>query len=209
MAATSRLEKASMKKFEDLKRTTKDPVELLRAHCLARGAAGIKGLGRAFRIMDDDGNRKLDKREFKKGVHDYGLDIPNDVTDQLFSILDADQNGSVDFDEFLRALRPPMTESRRSLVLRAFKKLDKTGDGVVTVDDLKGVYNVNKHPKYISGQWSEDQCLGEFLSSFDSPGHKDGIVTPEEFMNYYSGLSASIDNDAYFDLMMRHAWKLT
>lgn len=70
-----------------------------------------------------------------------------------------------------------MSQTRRSLVIRAFKKLDKTGDGVVTVEDLRGVYNVKKHSKYISGQWSEDQCLGEFLSSFDSSKNKDGIVS--------------------------------
>lgn len=28
---------------------------------------------RVFRIMDDDGSKKLDFQEFKKGIHDYGL----------------------------------------------------------------------------------------------------------------------------------------
>lgn len=30
-----------------------------------------------------------------------------------------------------------MTPSRKKLVIEAFRKLDKTGDGVVTIEDLK------------------------------------------------------------------------
>lgn len=33
-------------------------------------------------------------------------------------------------------------------------------------------------------------------------------VTTEEFMNYYAGVSASIDTDVYFIIMMKNAWKL-
>lgn len=33
-------------------------------------------------------------------------------------------------------------------------------------------------------------------------------VSKEDFLNYYAGVSASIDTDAYFILMMRKSWRL-
>ena len=46
------------------------------------------------------------------------------------------------------------------------------------------------------------------VANFDDPQNKDDTVTKEEFFSYYAGISASIDNDAYFALMMENAWKL-
>lgn len=114
----------------------------------------------------------------------------------------------------------------------AFAKLDRSGDGVVTVDDLRGVYSGRGHPKVRSGEWTEEEVLCRFLDNFDAHD-KDGQVrgcavalpaevarrtaplmpmcpqvTLAEFQDYYSGLSASVDTDEEFVAMVTSAWRL-
>ncbi|KAG9265590.1 calcyphosine-like b isoform X1 [Astyanax mexicanus] len=207
MAGTSRHDRQMAIDAKKRLSEATDPVERLRLQCLARGSAGIKGLGRVFRIMDDDNSRNLELKEFMKGLNDYGIMMEKDEAMELFRTFDKDGSGQIDFDEFLITLRPPMSNARKEVIMQAFRKLDKTGDGVITVEDLRGVYNVKNHPKYQNGEWTEDQIFRKFLDSFDSDD-KDGKVTQEEFMNYYAGVSASIDTDVYFIVMMKNAWKL-
>ncbi|XP_008324425.1 calcyphosine-like b isoform X2 [Cynoglossus semilaevis] len=208
MAGTSRHDREMVEKAKRQLQECDDPVERLRLQCLTRGSSGIKGLGRTFKIMDDDENRSLDFKEFTKGLNDFGLFMDKKETAALFQLFDRDGNGTIDFDEFLITLRPPMSKARKDVIMQAFRKLDKTGDGVITIEDLQGVYNPKYHPKYQNGEWTEEQVFRTFLDSFDTPYDKDGKVTKDEFVNYYCGVSASIDSDVYFILMMRNAWRL-
>jgi len=69
-----------------------------------------------------------------------------------------------------------MSRSRLDLIDKAFIKMDVTGDGVITVEDLKRSYDVRHHPKYISGEWTRDRVLLEFLNNFQV-GEKDEVVS--------------------------------
>ena len=47
--------------------------------------------------------------------------------------------------------------------------------------DFYRVYNARKHPKYVNGEWTEDQVFRSFLDSFDSPNDPDGRVNKTNY----------------------------
>lgn len=191
-----------------------DLVERLRTKLASRGARGIIGLGKQFRIMDDNNSRSLDLYEFTKAMKDYMLGFNDTEIKALYNYFDSDRSGSVDYDEFLRALRGPMNPFRRKLVAQAYNKLDKDRSGFIDINDIKGVYSAKTHPDVLSGKKTEEQILLEFLETFETHhslrnnNAPDHIVTKDEFDEYYNNISASIDNDQYFELMMNNAWKI-
>ena len=79
----------------------------------------------------------------------------------------------------------------------AFSKMDKSGNGFIDPEDLIDSYDASKHPDVLAGKKTADEVLREFLDTFDVGGEKDGKVTRNEFENYYSNVSASIDDDDY------------
>jgi Ca2+-binding EF-hand superfamily protein len=106
-------------------------------------------------------------------------------------------------------LQQRMNKTRRDLVDLAFDVIDRDGSGELDVADMIMMYDVTHHPEFTAGKKSKDQILRELLDVFDVGGEKDGKVTREEFRNYYQQISAAIDSDAYFELMIRNAWHIS
>ena len=58
--------------------------------------------------MDDDNSKSLNKYEFGKAINDYMLGFPAAESATLFSYFDVDGSGTIDYNEFLRAIRGPI-----------------------------------------------------------------------------------------------------
>lgn len=77
----------------------------------------------------------------------------------------------------------------------------------MTAADIKKAYDASYHPDVQSGRKTADEVFLEFMGVWETH-RKDGIVTIEEFEDYYKDISASIDGDDYFELMIRNAWHI-
>lgn len=183
-------------------------LQIVRNTVNERGNYAIRGIGRSFRIMDDGGDGMLDHEDFKYGLKDYGVHLSDPEFKCLVQAFDENGDGLISFDEFLVNLRGPLNDRRKALISQAFAILDNTGDGRVTLADIEKVYNAREHPEVIAGKKTEKEVLQEFLQQWDK-NDGDGIVTPDEFLEYYRDVSASVDDDDYFELMMRNAWHIS
>jgi Ca2+-binding EF-hand superfamily protein len=174
---------------------------------LSRSGGGILGLARNFRIIDSDRSGQLSKDEFKLAMKKFRVGLTEEEVSVLFGVYDVDKSGTIEFGEFLKGLRSKLSPQRRALVEQAFLAMDSNGSGEIDYEDLKDKYDTRHHPKVQSGEWTAKQAIDEFIGIFEGDkGNNDKVVTKEEFLDYHTGLSANIDTDDEFGIMMSNNW---
>lgn len=99
-----------------------------------------------------------------------------------------------------------MSQARLEAVKKAYAKLDVNKDGSVKLDDIAQNFDATQHPDVLSGQRTETDLFMEFMSLWDTQV-KDGIVTFEEFSDYYRDVSGTIASDAEFEKCLQDIWK--
>jgi len=177
----------------------------------AGGFPTLMAMGRQFRIIDHDHSGKLSKEEFGIALdilfRAYKVNFSPADKNALFAVLDRDRSGSVDYNEYVRAVRGDMNDFRLGWVEKAFAIFDRDRSGVVNIDDLSRAYDVSQHPGVKSGKVSREEAYTSFMDHYDT--NHDGTVTLDEFVESYNWVSASIDSDDYFELMIRNAWHIS
>jgi len=177
------------------------------------GVSNLKSLGLQFRLLDSDGGGSLSRAELELGLdkfmRGFGVHLSKAEIDELFKLFDVDGSGSVTYDEFLKGIRGTMGPERVAMVKLAFAQLDQRGKGAVTLEYIARIYDVSGNPLVKAGKLSKADALRAFMSQWHlaHKKHTDDI-TLDDFLEYYDWISASIDRDDYFELMIRNAWHI-
>jgi len=172
-----------------------------------RGSQSVRSLNRSFKIMSR-GHSRMHREDLKDGLQRYDVHVSSEDFAILLNYFDADGDGTVSVSEFMLALRGEINERRLDLIHQAYGVLDKSGDGMVTAKDVEAAYDTSSHPKVMSGEWTHAECVKEFMKLWDTQ-EADGIITLSEWEEYYRDISAGIDNDDEFELLIRNAWHIS
>ena len=95
------------------------------------------------------------------------------------------------------------------LIIEKFAKIDIDRKGYAEINLIKSLFNPNAHPDVLMNKKSEGEVFEEFIFTFDtfiSFKEKINEITFEDFIEYYSAISAAILNEDYFTDMMNGVW---
>ena len=170
------------------------------------------GLQKLFKIMDDDGSQSLSLPEFTKACRDFKIGISDENVPILFKVFDSNRDGTLNYSEFIDAVREPMNQSRRDLVEQVYSFIDEDGSGALDLEEIKTKFDSKKHPDVIQGKRTAEIVLNEFIETIEAHhsilngSESDGIVSLDEFIEYYTNIGSSIENDGEFASILRHTW---
>jgi calcium-dependent protein kinase len=126
-----------------------------------------------FRHFNKSGNCKLSKEELKDGLYEYkNKEEVDKILDHLFILLDGDNDGFLEYEEFLRACIDKKQILNSTYLKYAFKFIDKEKTGTLDVQKIIKAF-VTTPNKIL------EAVFNNTLNTVDKDG--DGIINFTEF----------------------------
>lgn len=111
------------------------------------GLTGVTVLSRLFRKADKNKSLTLCRSEFCWVLKEAGFHLTKNEFDNIFRYFDKNCDDEISYKEFMGYIRGELNERRLSVVGQAFKRLDKAGDGRISLEEMRLCYDVSNHPE--------------------------------------------------------------
>lgn len=127
-----------------------------------------------FRAMDIDSDGKLSKNEIIASWNQhFGQGLTTEEVEKIFSQVDADESGEIDYSEFVMATMNSNKLLSQKRLETAFRAFDQDGNGQISPEEVKTILGAGQ-------QGGLDQkSVEKIIAQVDADG--DGQVSFAEF----------------------------
>ena len=133
-----------------------------------------------FNQIDENGDGRITKEELYNGLQQYldkkGDELKEEV-ELIFNHIDADHNGFIEYEEFIRAAIDKNYFLSDNFIKFAFSYFDRDGSGNITMEEVRNLFYLNEKNK------KSTEAEKQLKSSFDEIDiNHDGSLSFEEFV---------------------------
>ncbi|XP_045165570.2 neo-calmodulin-like isoform X1 [Mercenaria mercenaria] len=126
-----------------------------------------------FKLFDKDGDGAISTKELATVMRSLGQNPTEQEIRQMVKMVDADNDGEVDFDEFMKLIaRKLQSVDIEEEILEAFRVFDKDGNGSISKDELRFAITT-------LGEKVKENELDDLMRAADLNG--DGQINYSEF----------------------------
>ena len=203
----------NIKQGKENKNFFKSLVDFLRPKININNGVTYYSLAHHLKSNEDAATKTTSLESLLSTIKLLQLDINPDDIINLYACLDYTQTGKVSTDEILRIISGDIDEKRKISIISKFAEMDKNKTGYLPISLIKTVFNAKFHPDCFLGKKPENEVQDEFMFTFEVFCFLKGLGNDQEisfrdFVEYYTPISASIENDNYFDDILLGSWNI-
>ena len=129
-----------------------------------------------FEALDQDNDGKISTADLKTALTNAGFEITDEEVAGIIGMADADNSGTVSWDEFLKVMeKRPIKRRIEAALKRLFDEFDKDKSGFITSDELRSLIEEAGFGEEVSAAE-----ITELIARVDTNG--DGKVSFDEFL---------------------------
>ena len=189
------------------------------------GTKSIFRFQKMLSIYDRDNSGFISFDNFYTIFQSNYIDIPLMDIKSIFGLFDNNNNEKqinsaseykIKYDLLLKSIIGNISIKRRALIQKVFDSFNKDKNGKILISDMKNRFNPSRHPDVLKGSKTENKILGEFLDFLEIfreyynnlHGGYTFNIGFQEFLEFYSEISLSIEDDKDFENLLINCWDL-
>ena len=161
--------------------------------------------------MRETNNSQISINDLYNLFQEMRIKVPFDELKILFNYANKNDNEIISTEQLINIIKGTLSEQRKLYIVEVFSNIDTEQTRKISIQLLKNIFNAKKHPEVINGTKTKEEVFEQFCYSLDlyceiNGIQKNGELSFENFVDYYSCVSASIPDEVYFEDMMNGVW---